>query len=847
MIAALAAASLVACLPGALLFRVPLWNRPARAALSAEERVFWAVLLSIVWSLIVVLGMAGAGAYSFERLIGTNAIVSAAILLVWRRRLSYARTAPRVSWSALLPAGLVAVGAFTYFPTAEYVIGGKDPGVYLSEGIQIAQRGSLLIADPVVATVPPFARDLFFPSHNDLDYYGVRFMGLFIQDVDAGTVVGQFPHLYPASIAVGYGLNGLSGARDTSAWWAMLGLVAVYLAGARIFGRRAGILAALLLSINIVQVWFAGYPNSEIVMQALLFGALLAFARATEGSQRFFGTIAGVLLGLLLFLRYEVVLAMGTVVGAMALLPVVQQRLGAAFGLALMVSGGAGLWYLANPMRAYAAYPLAYTNEHGGWWLVVAALFGVWLVRRLLRWERFTGLVRHTVPWSLAALLVGLAVYAYFFREEGGRLAAHDAMAFRAFGWYVTPWVLGAAVVGTGVFTATRFWRDPAFFMTCAAFWVFFFYKARIVPEHFWTMRRFVAVALPAALLMAAALATTLLSRDTVQGLLQRVGRRPVPAGSRLSHVCAVVAWVALLAVAAPTALVFWRAAAPVRSHVEYVGLIPRLETLAGRVGPNDLLLVEARNAGSDLHTLALPLAYIYARHVLVLNSPVPEKPVLEDFLHWAHTRYDRVLFLGGGGTDLLTMRLTAEPLAAERFQVPEYEAPMNRYPSGVRHKEFEYGLYRLDVTAPRPRGPIDMRIGAGDDLSVVRFHARETRPDTGQTFRWTGRQSYVLLLGMAPGARQVTIWMSNGGRPAGVAPADVEVSIDGTVLGTATPDDSIQPYIFPLSSALAAAVAERDEPARLQVRVVTWNPAEALGVNDSRDLGVVVTRVEVR
>ena len=41
----------------------------------------------------------------------------------------------------------------------------------------------------------------------------LRFMGFFIQDPDTGTVVGQFPHVFPASIAIGYGIDGLTGAR----------------------------------------------------------------------------------------------------------------------------------------------------------------------------------------------------------------------------------------------------------------------------------------------------------------------------------------------------------------------------------------------------------------------------------------------------------------------------------------------------------------------------------------------------------------------------------------------------------------------------------------------------------
>ena len=84
--------------------------------------------------------------------------------------------------------------------------------------------------------------------------------------------------------------------------------------------------------------------------------------------------------------------------------------------------------------------------------------------------------------------------------------------------------------------------------------------------------------------------------------------------------------------------------------------MIPRLERLAARFGDDDLVLFEAR-AASDLHALALPLSYIYARNVLVLYDSRPDKPSVREFLTWAHERYENVYFVAGGGTDLLVTR----------------------------------------------------------------------------------------------------------------------------------------------------------------------------------------------
>lgn len=835
---------LVAWVPGALLLRVPGRTRAWRAALAADERVFWTVLLSVVWSTTLTVLLGTFDRYSFDRLLTINGAVAIVSLLVARQHLALPRPVSRPTPAALVPLAIIGLGLWIYFPASEYIIGGKDPGTYINEGVQIAQRGQTVIRDGVVADVPEPLRNLFFPAHGQETYYSLRFMGFFIQDPGTGAVVGQFPHFYPASVAIGYGLNGLSGARQTIGVWALLGLMAVYYTGVRLFGRVAAGAAVLLLTINVVMVWFGRYPNSELPMQALIFAALLAAGHARNGGGAFFAAIAGALLGIALLLRYEVLLAMMAFAAAAVLVPVYRQRLGAGFVAALIAATAVGGWYLTDTMRAYVSYPIGFVSNRGGWWLIAGCAAAALIAHRTLRVARVGHIVRTWLPRLVALAVVVLAAYAYFIRDEGGRTALGDAMAFRTFGWYVSPWGLALAVAGAAFFIARDLWRDPTFYLTFVTFSSFFFYKTRIVPEHFWTSRRFLGVALPGALLLMAAVvrevfAPKRLARWTDRGP-KDVDAPRVPAWAGVASVALTVA------VLAPVGLAYHRASRPVSLHVEYAGIIPQLEQLAARVGDRDLLLVEARNAGTDLHVLAMPLAYIYARNVLVLESAVPDKRTFEQFVAWAQTRYERVLFLGGGGTDLLTRTTAAAPVSAARFQVPEYDSPVNAYPRAVHAKEFEYGLYQLSAGAAIAAGPIDLTIGGADDLNVVRFHARERNDAEGLVYRWTGAQSFILLMGLQPDAREVTVWMSDGGRPDRVPPASVEVALDDQVLGTVSVTGAVQPYTFALPAPLVGRLAAAQDPVRLRIRVPTWNPGAVLGVPDTRDLGVMVTRVQV-
>ena len=618
------AAVLVGWLPGAMVFRLPRAERDRRAALPAEERAFWAVVLSLVWSLIVVLVLASLGDYRFNRLILINAGVCAAVALLYRSRLSYEGRAAAMSRYAILPVALVALGWWLFQPPAEYVMGGKDPGVYMNEGVQLAQRGALVIDDPIVAGVPPEFRDLFFPQHNQRTYYSTRFMGFFIQNPARGTVVGQFPHLFPASIAIGYGLHGLTGARRTVSVWAVLGLIAVYLVGARLIGPLPAAASVALLAINVVEVWFGRYPNAEMVMQALMFAAMLAFARALDGGFRFFGPTAAVLVGLQLFLRYDAILALGTFAAAATLARFAGRRVGWGFGLMLVATSAAGFWYLARPLAAYSEGFIGYTRDKGGLWLLAAGVVVAIACRLLARSTTWSARVRRTIPMTFAIVVLLLAAYAYFFREPGGRTAAFDAHAMRTFAWYVTPIGLAAAVLGWAVLVRRLFWQDPAFFLTVTTYSVFFFYKMRIVPEHFWSTRRFLAFTLPGLML-------------GLGGLVHTVAARPGLWRRLLAGAVAVALFI-------PLAVSFWRAAAPVAPARGIRWGSSRSWSRWRVDSPTTIsVIVESRNA-SDMHVLALPLAYVYARNVLVLNTPRPPKRSFEDFVTWAQLSIERVL-----------------------------------------------------------------------------------------------------------------------------------------------------------------------------------------------------------
>jgi hypothetical protein len=540
------------------------------------------------------------------------------------------------------------------------------------------------------------------------------------------------------------------------------------------------------------------------------------------------------LLGLALFTRIPAVLAIGAAVFATLLAHVSGHRARAGFLVTLAAwIGAAGLYYTTQ-LRPYFSRPVTYLQSLASTQLVLlaagCAVGGVlvWAIRK----PQIAAMTRKWLPVALIAIVTIGGVYSLFFRESVGLLAVHDAHSVRSFArLYVTPAGFGLALVGYALVVSTSFWRAPALLLTITAFALFFFYKVRIYPEQFWLARRFLDVILPSVLMCAAAAALLPLS-SLFSGTW--ASRRGVTA----ARVAAGVAIVGMLAVP------YVHASAAIRKHVEYAGIIPRLERMAARFGDDDLVLVEAREA-SDVHVLALPLAYIYARNVLVLYRSRPDKASVREFLTWARQRYKNVYFVAGGGTDLLSPGVGAEIVESERFHVAEYQkTPHDVYPRAAIAKPFDFTIYRL-VESTATMSPRVLDIGGADDLHLIDFHPKERLGGGQLTFRWAQDVSQ-LLMGVGPESRMLVLRLSSG-RPPRVPLARVVISIDGAELGNAEPTNEFRDYAFAIPPALAAALGQRTTPAEIRVQSTTWVPRDILGGSDIRRLGVMIDRAEVR
>jgi len=394
----------------------------------------------------------------------------------------------------------------------------------------------------------------------------------------------------------------------------------------------------------------------------------------------------------------------------------------------------------------------------------------------------------------------------------------------------LNPYGLVAALLGLVIVLRRSFWQAPALLLTTIIVAFFYFYKVRIVPEHFWMARRFLPIILPMSLLFIGVVAFSGTHRPFPRERQARL--------RYLARFAIGLTFVALLGRQYVTA------SGQIMNHVEYEGLIPRLEQIAETFTPEDLVIVESR-AASDLHVLALPLAYTYEKNVLVLSTPQPDELTFQEFVKWGHTHYQDIYFLGGGGTRLPVNTIAVEPILSDRFQIPEYESSLNKYPTEVRFKEFDFGLYKF-VPVTRERQPFVLDIGWMDDLQVVRFYAKEKLSED-LTFRWSSKQSSVSIVNAPADSHQVTVWASDGGRPASEEPAYIAVSINDVKLGHALVTTGFLPYTFVIPPNVAEDLGKSTTQIPLLIEGNTWNPSKTLSTTDDRELGVMIDRVEIR
>ena len=588
------------------------------------------------------------------------------------------------------------LAAALYLRPSEFILGMWDPGVYVITGANIARTGSITMYDREFLALPANLRQAFFYDPSRPQMFGRRLEGFYIFDADRGMVSPHGFHLFPSLLAVGYSLAGIRAELMVTPLLALLSILGLYLLTRRLFGAPTALVAALLLTTNLAQVWFARYHAAEVMVQFLLFAGFLALTLMLDTGAPRFGLEAGLLLGavhlakaenfflpvvLVGFLIYEL---RGRQFGrqhwwlvgayaALSLQAVIHARLFAPIYSADMLGAGIGAIGRLGVFPAVAAVGI-----------VLLVLPYVVRASRAKRVDR--GRLRSAVRVALVLGVCALAVYAYYVRPMGTltsvpveSLSSHVAydvanrQSFIRLGWYVTPLGLLIGVLGLAMMAGGAANRRNAVLVVVAVIdTIWYLYDAKITPVHFWTARRWLPLVVPGFVLFGSYFLVWLGAR-----LRWRWPAAVVPAGFGFVVLISSIS-----------------ANAPFVRHTEYRGAVEQVGALAAQFPENSAVLFDEDDVGLRL---AGPLQLIWGRPSFVVwKDSQARSAVGQAVAYWRQQGRQVYWVRSEKSGDTQPSGLQLVRMSSVLIDLPEALVTQNRRPSAIGEFRVPIRVYQV-------------------------------------------------------------------------------------------------------------------------------------------------------
>ena len=524
-------------------------------------------------------------------------IVCVAYLVLARPRLpAIGRlTAPR----AALLAGLALVAVLYLGAPRDPIAGGRDMAVYANHAIYMAHHGRLDI--PYPAGIDPGA----------LPPGWVSYSGVYSTEP---TMTVQFAHVFPAWLAQTFATFGYEGLLRFNAVLAVISLMAVFALARRFMPEGIAVLAVLFLAFDAGQVWVVRNTLSEPMTQLFAVTGLLLLVAPNPVRPRAAAIWAGVAIGMTAVVRLDSLVLLPLFIVGYTLASLLARdgqfasRATAFYAAALPMFGIAVAYYAAFS-RPYLALHLPLVLPIGVATVLAAGLFGLSRIGRVRDLGR--NVLGSTAILVVAAVIVLLlAGYAYFIRPRMGPFQmlpidgpvayrSHVEDALRNLGTYVTPVVLWMAIVGWVVAMAFAVRRRMVIVLpvlvVVGGFSAMYFWNQAITPDHFWAIRRFTPIILPATILLAAYFGWMIASRI------------PMPWRGVLIGVMA-------LGLAAQT----YRIGNPMFVVAERTGAYSGIEEMAAEIPAGEMLIGPLNRA--DIHTFGTALFMSFDKPILAVS-----------------------------------------------------------------------------------------------------------------------------------------------------------------------------------------------------------------------------------
>jgi len=396
---------------------------------------------------------------------------------------------------------------YVLFPT-EYILGDRDPGLYLDFGVYISKTGGLELTDPLLRELHNAIGDALRLGYPGI-YSGYE-RGL---SQDPANLIPQFLHLFPALIANGYSLFGMDGLLRFNGIIGLVSLGIIFIFVRKISNIYAALVAVIIISINPAQLWNARITLTESFSQLLYFTALLVYVIANEKNNKVLYLLAGLILGLGCFNRVDSYV-FGVAILLIAACAVVYNKkeftyfampffvlelLSVAYGYKYSYPYYYDLWILGSLYKLFLLHMISLVI------LVTVFLFKTKIkaiTKQINKKLDYNGILGYII---LGAGLV-LMVWAYLLRPALAYYIYHIEPSsyeyFKAFSFYQFSWYLPLFITLFGAWGLVHIfknlnWGYVLFGIIGLLTIVGYFYDPSITPDHIWASRRWVPITIP--------------------------------------------------------------------------------------------------------------------------------------------------------------------------------------------------------------------------------------------------------------------------------------------------------------------------------------------------------------
>lgn len=481
--------------------------------LKSHEKVVLATIATVFNIIIFATFLAVIGYYTLANVNIITLFINIVLLVLVKKNKSLiqAEKSGILFPSFLLNIVLIAALLYMLFPTT-YMMMGRDPGLYLLNGIHIAESGSI-----------QYKSDNYLNEHYDkIDkLIELGYPGLYsdykeeIKGSNPGDIVPQFMPVFMVASAIGYNLFGIEGLIRVNALIGILCIMIIFIFAQRCFNTATAKLAVVLMLLNPAQLWAVRTTESEILAQLFFFTAVYLGTLGLENYNKWITGMAGLLLGFSVMVRMDsYILGVGVILYFAYVILWDSERVKLAGGMVggYLLAGGISFLYGCIYSKPYFVSHM----ENGTLSLIISinilclAIVGVcWVIHRAFRqinqcnlFERLISSKKAYVFFCLIILMI--IVMLYFIRPVFNNSFSGRAMI--EFSWYTSFTLVVFSVYGLFKLLYTdkmskEILRKKDIYLlflfigiACMGAYIL---RPSITPDHIWASRRWITVNIP--------------------------------------------------------------------------------------------------------------------------------------------------------------------------------------------------------------------------------------------------------------------------------------------------------------------------------------------------------------